>query len=189
MDPRTTYLLLFGLLPTLVNAQQYRWADENGRVHYTGTPPPASAKSVERKDLRGNTMGAQPDFELMQAMKKAPVKLYSHPECKDLCQTARDVLNRRGIPFEEVSAADSIKLDELRRISGAQGVPVLVVGSYVENRPLAKAYDEALDSAGYPPVGRLKPRDQHAPAPSPATSPGAGEPSQDTAVEPSPSDR
>ena len=35
--------------------------------------------------------------------------LYSHPECKDQCQIARDTLNKRGIPFKEVSVDDQPK--------------------------------------------------------------------------------
>ena len=148
-----------------VSAQQYKWVDDKGRVHYTDTPPPATARTTEKKDLRGNAIGVQADFQLSTAMKNAPVKLYSHPDCKSPCQMARDVLNRRGIPFEEISAADPGKIEELQAVSGGQSVPVLVVGSYVEKSPTAKAYDEALDWGGYPPSGRLRPGNQTAPPP------------------------
>jgi glutaredoxin len=159
--------LLSALLAAAAYAQQYRWVDEKGRVHYTDTPPPASAQSVQKKNLEGNAVGAQQNFELARAMKSAPVKLYTEPDCKDLCQSARDALNRRGIPFEEVSITDAAKLDELRRVSGAQRVPVLVVGSYVEKTPTAQAYNDALDWAGYPALGVLRPRHQAAPPPPP----------------------
>jgi glutaredoxin len=148
-------------------AQQYRWIDEKGRVHYSDTPPPASARSVEKKKLAPNAVGAQPNYELSRAMKSAPVTLYSHPDCREACQLARDVLNKRGVPFTEVVATDDAKLDELRRVSGGVNVPVLVIGRQVETSPSASAYNQALDLAGYPKAGVVPPRSQAAPAPEP----------------------
>ena len=146
-----------------VSAQQYRWTDENGGVHYSDTPPPASAKSVQKKNLKANAVGSQPNYALSQAVKSSPVTLYSHPDCRETCQIARDVLNQRGVPFAEVSTTDSQKVDELRRVSGVATVPVLVVGTQVRTTPNAHAYNEALDLAGYPKAGVLKPGSQMAP--------------------------
>ena len=158
-------VLFLALLAThAAFAQQYRWIDENGRVHYTDTPPPPTAKSGERKKFKGNAVGSQPSYELEQALKTAPVTLYSHPECKDLCQLARDVLNKRGVPFTEVSATDEAKLEQLRRVSGSTRVPVLVVGGQVETSVSAEAYSQALDLAGYPKPGVVPARKQAAPA-------------------------
>jgi glutaredoxin len=166
-DRRVTLKLLALLLAlaaaTSVSAQQYRWLDEKGRVHYTDTAPPPSARNAQKKNLRGNAVGQQQSYELSQAMKASPVKLYSHPDCKDPCQRARDVLNRRGVPFTEISAVDD-KLDELKRVSGSTSVPVLVVGSQVETSPTAEAYDQALNLAGYPAPGVVPPGKQAAPA-------------------------
>ena len=157
--------VLFALLASQAAlAQQYRWVDENGGVHYTDTPPPPTAKSGERKKLKGNAVGSQTSYELEQALKTAPVTLYSHPECKDLCQLARDVLNKRGVPFTEVSATDEAKLEQLRRVSGSTRVPVLVVGGQVETSVSADAYSQALDLAGYPRPGVVPARKQAAPA-------------------------
>jgi glutaredoxin len=156
----------------LAAAQQYRWLDENGRVHYSDTPPPASAKDVQKKRMGGNAVGAQGSYELTEAMKSSPVTLYSHPDCKDLCQIARDVLNKRGVPFTEVSAIDEAKIEELRRLSGGVQVPVLVVGAQVEKTISAAAYNRALDLAGYPRPGVARARNQGAPEP-PKTPPSA----------------
>ncbi len=32
-------------LPMVANAQVYKWADKNGKVHYTDTPPPSNVKT------------------------------------------------------------------------------------------------------------------------------------------------
>jgi glutaredoxin len=158
-------LVLFAVLAAQgVLAQQYRWIDEKGGVHYSDTLPPPTAKSAERKKLKGNAVGSQTSYGLEQALKSAPVTLYSHPECKDLCQMARDVLNKRGVPFTEVSATDEAKLEQLRRVSGATRVPVLVVGSQVQTSVSADAYSQALDLAGYPRPGVVPSRKQAAPA-------------------------
>lgn len=152
-------------------AQQYRWVDEKGRVHYTDTPPPASAKSAQKKNLKGNAVGQQQNFELTQAMKSAPVTLYSHPDCKELCQMARDVLNKRGIPFTEISATDEAKLEQLRRVSGGMKVPILVVGAQVDSSVNADTWNQALDLAGYPKAGVAPARNQAAPPPPPLPRP------------------
>jgi len=149
----------------LVAAQQYRWVDENGRVHYTDTPPPATAKDVQKKRMTGNAVGSQGSYGLAEAIKNSPVTLYSHPDCKDLCQMARDVLNGRGVPFAEISATDPAKIEQLRRVSGGERVPVLVVGGQVETTVSAAAYNQALDLAGYPKAGVAAPRSQAEPKP------------------------
>jgi glutaredoxin len=155
------------LAAPLAAAQQYRWLDEKGRVHYSDTPPPPTAKDVQRKRMQGNAVGAQGSYALSEALKNSPVTLYSHPDCKDLCQLARDVLNKRGVPFTEVSASDEAKIEELRRISGGVKVPVLVVGGQVETTISAAAYNRALDLAGYPRAGVAPTRSQAEP-PKPA---------------------
>jgi glutaredoxin len=144
-------------------AQQYRWVDEKGRVHYSDTPPPPSAKSAQKKNLKGNAVGTQPNYELTQAIKNSPVKLYSHPDCKQSCQTVRDTLNKRGVPFSEISAADNAGLAELRRVSGGESVPVLLVGNQVETSLSIDSINRALDLAGYPKAGVVPARSQAAP--------------------------
>jgi len=54
------WLLLMAMLAAAsVAAQQYRWTDEKGKVHYGDAPPPASAKNVQKKNLTGNTFAAR----------------------------------------------------------------------------------------------------------------------------------
>ncbi len=177
MMMRTPLILCSLLVAQLAAAQQYRWLDENGRVHYTDTAPPPTARDVQRKRMKGNAVGTQGSYELAAAMKNSPVTLYSHPDCKDLCQQARDVLNKRGVPFTEVSANDEAKIEELRRVSGGGSVPVLVVGGQVETTISAAAYNRALDLAGYPKAGVAPPRTQAEPANS-APAPEAEKPAR-----------
>jgi glutaredoxin len=147
------------------SAQQlYRWTDEKGRVHITDTPPPASARDVQRKSAGAPAESrAQEPFELAQAMRDYPVTLYTSPNCKEPCAAARAVLNKRGVPFKEVQVWDGPSNEELKRVSGADDVPTLVVGRSVHRGFAQAPYDALLDSARYPRAGLLAPRNQAAP--------------------------
>jgi len=169
---RTILFLGLALAAITAAAQQYRWVDEQGRVHYTDTPPPPSAKGAQKKNLKGNAVGAQDSYELSKARQESPVTLYTHPDCKDACQLARDVLNKRGVPFTEVQTFDPQGLEKLKAVSGGITVPVLVVGSLVEKSVSESAFNNALDVAGYPRPGVAKARDQKAPPPPPIVNQG-----------------
>jgi len=147
------------------HAQQlYRWTDSTGRVHVTDTPPPASARTVERKNFGGSGLGnSQLPFALRKAMQDAPVTLYTSPSCKDPCSQARAALNGRGVPFKEVVVWNPETNAELQRVSGARQVPTLTVGSEVQKGFSQNAFDGALDVAGYPKAGVLPARKQAAP--------------------------
>jgi glutaredoxin len=149
------------------SAQQlYRWTDEKGRVHITDTPPPPSAKSVQKKDPKGGVVESpQTPFEVSRAMRDFPVTLYTSPSCAAPCQTAREALNRRAVPFKEVQVWDEETNALLKRVSGANEVPTLTVGSSVHRGYEQETYDALLDSAGYPKAGTLPPRAQAAPKP------------------------
>ena len=146
-------------------AQPYRWSDAAGRVHYTDTPPPASATHVGKPAARVNVgAGGQQPFALRKAIERAPVTLYTAQSCEKACAQARAALNRRGVPFREVQVASEQTRTELQRVSGGTQVPVLVVGSLKQVGFAQRAFDDALDIAGYPAAGVLPPRNQAAPA-------------------------
>jgi hypothetical protein len=161
----TRLAITFGIaaLATAAAAQQmYRWVDENGRTHITDTPPPASAKGVN-KVKPGAPPAAGVPLALQTPMRDFPVTLYSSSDCAEPCAMARAHLNKRGIPFTETPIRDGV--DELKRLApGANQVPALRVGGQVLSGFEAQAYDGALDSAGYPRAGVLAPRAQRAPA-------------------------
>ena len=120
--------VLLGAVAFTASAQLYRWTDEKGRVHITDTPPPASAKNVQKKKPAVGSVGeAQMPFELAQAVRDFPVTLYTSPNCKESCAAARSVLNRRSVPFKEVQVWDEQSNEELKRVT-ARDVPTLQVG-------------------------------------------------------------
>ena len=157
---------VFTLCAASVQAQQmYRWTDEQGRTHITDTPPPASAKGVQKKGAAtAKATEAQAPFGLAEAQRDFPVVLYTSPPCKQPCDDARAALNQRGVPFREVQVWDEASQEQLKKVAGnTEEVPVLTVGRSVQKGFSQDAFDALLDSARYPRAGALKPRAQAAP--------------------------
>ncbi|MGH8668612.1 MAG: DUF4124 domain-containing protein [Burkholderiales bacterium] len=173
MNFRVVLALAIGLTALTAGAQQiYRWTDDKGRVHITDTPPPSSAKNVEKKGAAAarssGSAAAAPaptPYELAQAIKNFPVTLYTSPTCSEPCVNARTVLNQRGVPFKEVQVWDEQTNADLKQASGSNEVPTLVVGRSVHVGFLHSAYDALLDSARYPREGAVAARTQAPPAP------------------------
>lgn len=169
------FVILLGVA-TVASAQLYRWTDEKGRVNVTDTPPPPSAKNVQRKTFTDS--GAVPaageilPYAVQTAAKTFPVKLYTAPDCAP-CGAARKLLNARGVPFKEVSVVDAAQTEELRKVAGSLAVPTVRIGSSVQRGFAAGAYHALLDDAGYPRTGILPPRSQAEPKPGPAAPPAA----------------
>jgi glutaredoxin len=146
------------------HAELYRWTDEKGGVHVTDTPPPASARSVERQKPLANVVpGTQPPYELAVAMKDFPVVLYTSPNCSEGCERARSALNARGVPFREVQVWDAQTNEAMKKATGANLAPTLTVGRSVHQGFDQGAYDALLDSARYPKAGTVPRRNQGAP--------------------------
>jgi glutaredoxin len=164
-------LLAFSLAGPAAAQQIYRWTDSKGGVHITDTPPPSTARDVKSEaggapSAAGqNQNDSQVPFEVTRAMKAFPVVLYTSPPCQEPCAHARELLNRRGVPFREVQVWDSSSIEELKRVSGSDQVPVLLVGRSVQQGFDQGAYDALLDSARYPEAGSVPARKQAAPPP------------------------
>lgn len=162
-------------------AQMYRWTDASGKVHYSSTPPPASAKDVRTQGAPGQAKAAAPapgeSAALQQAVKDHPVTLYTTPGC-DACDEARKLLNARGVPFKEVSVTEDEQIEQLKKAVGSSSVPSMVLGGDVQKGYEAGAYHRALDTAGYPKTGVLPPRAQSEPqgGAAPAKAPPAASP-------------
>ncbi len=170
MPTRLLLLLAIAAIGNLAAAQElYRWTDEKGQTHITDTLPPQGAKDVRKVKPAANTAtapgkpNAQLPFMLARAVKDYPITLYTSPNCTDPCKAARDLLNKRGVPFSEVQVWEEESNAELKRVSGNTQVPVLKVGSTVHSGYEPTSYAALLDSAGYPGEGVLPVGTQSAP--------------------------
>ena len=164
---RTVMAAVLMVAATSAAAQMYRWTDQSGRVHFTDTPPPGSARNVQKRAAGAGgadpSAGSNEPYALQMARKNNPVKLYSAPGCGAACDEARKLLNARGVPFAEVSVASEARINELKELVGSPSVPALVVGGNVRKGFEEGAYHAALDAGGYPKTGILRPRNQAEP--------------------------
>ncbi len=138
---------------------QYRWRDPSGQVNY-GDIPPSDAVDLKRIDSRSpvnvNDVSATLPFELRRASSQHPAVLYTSGGCVP-CDNARTFLKQRGVPYSERTIEAPSDLDELRRITGIDKVPVLTLGRERFAGFNAADWGRALDAAGYPTESRLPP--------------------------------
>jgi glutaredoxin len=153
-------LLLFVFLPALltVEAQMYRWVDDGGKVHYSDQAPSSGAKNVQKQTMSaGQGPAAGFPYALQLSVRNFPVKLYTAEACGEPCAQARELLDKRGVPYNEVSVTAAASAAQLKELSGGNTVPVMTVGREVYKGFESGTYKAALDSAGYPASSQLPP--------------------------------
>ena len=133
----------------------FRWSDFKGQINYGDRPPP-DAQNIIRIDLMTigeNTQSLLP-YLVRRASSNFPVMLFTSKNCPP-CTTAREFLNKRGIPFAERTIESSDDSMEFKRLTGAEGVPVATLGT----KPLIafdpNEWNNALDATGYPQTTQL----------------------------------
>ena len=150
--------------------------DAQGRVFYSDKPPPSDAREADR--LRFNTRpGEEPlPYAVREAAKNFPVTLYSG-DCGEPCNVARNLLDARGVPFVFKDGGETAVQEELKKLSGGTGVPVLQVGRTLLKGFEAGQWNSTLDAAGYPKSAprRVAPPKKEAPTtPGSKTAPAPG---------------
>lgn len=150
--PRLSVLCLL-IFCAAAQAQTYRWTDAQGRTVISDQPPPRDLQNVEKAGGK-----AQPDdglpFATRLAAQKHPVTLYTSSECVNDCRLARELLQKRRIPFTETVVQTPAQIDELKALVGEAFVPSLKVGKQSQRGYSASGYDKMLDLAGYPKTGK-----------------------------------
>jgi glutaredoxin len=135
----------------------YRWVDDQGHVSYSDQPPPPSAKKVQKIKGKGNVVEVDKDsYDLKQAKNLSPVTLYI-TACGQICDQATELLKQRGVPYvpKDPSKEPEIAV-ELKKLTGALDVPVIVVGGSQYKGFEATTWNRLLDAANYPKVGQAK---------------------------------
>ena len=177
--------LLFGVAAAVIAAgalaqaqQVFRYVDKDGKVVYSDRSPPTDSRDVQAKRLSPNFIeNNTTPIAVTQAAEKFPVTLYTF-QCGTVCENAEGLLNRRGVPFTTVNVEDARGAEQLKKLTGEQQAPVLLVG----DKLVAKGFNEArwtamLDEAGYPKSAprrvTTKVPAEAAPAPPPAAAPAA----------------
>lgn len=192
----TGLLLVLGLAAVSANAQGvYRIVGPDGRVTFSDRPPPAAdARAVGSTGASSAPDStAQLPFQLRQVVARYPVTLYTAKECAP-CNSGRNLLNARGIPYTEKLIDTPEDGDALKRLSGEASLPFLTIGGQQIKGYSDTEWTQFLDAAGYPKTSAL-PGNYRRPAPAPlvaakpvAAPPVAGAPANTTAAPPRPAE-
>jgi glutaredoxin len=182
--------LVLGLAGVSASAQGvYRIVGPDGRVTFSDQPPAtAGARPVgSTGSTAAPDSAAQLPFQLRQVVARYPVTLYSAKECAP-CNSGRNLLNARGIPYTEKSIDTPEDGDALKRLSGEASLPFLTIGGQQIKGYSDTEWTQFLDAAGYPKTSAL-PASYRRPAPAPlvaarplAAPPVAGAPTSGTAA-------
>jgi len=129
----------------------YRIVGPDGRVSYSDQPPPAAKARPVASGAPGAAGGAnaQLPFELRQVASRYPVVLYTSAECAP-CNSGRNLLNARGIPYSEKTITTNEDAEALKRLSGQTSLPFVTIGSQQIKGYSDAEWTQFLDAAGYP---------------------------------------
>jgi glutaredoxin len=151
MKPRIFLaVILAAVTASALAGELYRWVDQSGKVHYSDVPTTEAVQPEQKRFADSPLPDAALPYETRRAREIFPVTLYVADNCKELCQRARDLLNKRGIPFTEKNLVSQEDAELFRKMSGGEYVPALVIGNNWLKGFLAEQWNGELDIAGYP---------------------------------------
>ncbi len=142
---------------------QYKIVGPDGRVTYTDTLRPADAARATPLKISGmastdsERAGAVAHLpsELREPVSRFPVVLYSQRGCQP-CDTARTLLQTRGIPFSEKLITSDADFRQLAKLTGGdRSLPMLTIGQQLLRGLNSITWNSNLDAAGYPKTSRL----------------------------------
>jgi glutaredoxin len=167
--PTLTALRLLPLAVLFASAPlyaQYKVVGPDGKVTYTDRQPAGASGKVTELGGRGGVAAenAALPLELRQAVSKYPVTLFASVGGCEPCDSARQLLRQRGIPYSEKSVQSPEDADALERLSGGRDAPTLSIGSQTLRGLAPEVWNSYLDAAGYPRDSRLPPSFAYAPA-------------------------
>lgn len=167
-------LLVMSLAPVLAQGV-YRNVGPDGRVTFSDQPPAADAAPRTPAAAAPSTAGnVQLPFALRQVATRYPVTLYTSTDCAP-CNSGRNLLNGRGIPYTERTITTNNDAEALKRLSGDASLPFLTIGSQQIKGYSDTEWTQFLNAAGYPAQSAL-PSGYRRPDPSPLVSAQAATP-------------
>jgi glutaredoxin len=147
---------------------QYKVIGADGKVTYTDRAPSPNEGKVTSLGTRILSTGASSDvllpLELRQVVSRYPVTLYTVTGACEPCESARQLLRQRGVPFSEKQVQSPEDSEALERLSGGRDAPTLTIGSQTLRGLAPEVWSSYLDAAGYPRDSRLPATYQYPPA-------------------------
>ena len=159
------------LLSTAALAQQvYRIVGPDGKVTFSDRAPAANAEgtAVGAGPRSGGSGAEALPYALRQVATRFPVTLYTSSDCVP-CNSARNLLINRGIPFTERTVSTNEDIDALKRMSGESSLPFGTIGAQQLRGFSDAEWTQYLDAAGYPKTSQL-PASYRRPAATPLVS-------------------
>lgn len=156
---RPTFVALLLVAVAWPALAQYKVVGSDGSVTYTDRPPAAGSGRITTLSRRGDAPAAADaglPLELRQAVSRYPVTLYTAPDC-DPCESGRQLLLQRGVPFSERRVITEDDSAALERVVGARTVPSLTIGTQALRGLSQTDWTSFLDAAGYPHESQLPP--------------------------------
>lgn len=146
-----------GLAAALPAAAQgvYRIVGPDGRVTFSDQPPAAANAPAPRGSAGAGSGAASAGggsalpFELRQVASRYPVVLYSGNDCAP-CNSGRNMLNARGIPYTEKTVTTADDVEALKRLAGEPSLPLLTIGGQRLRGFSDAEWTQFLTAAGYP---------------------------------------
>ena len=134
----------------------YKVVGPDGKITYTDVQP-SPGKSGKVTPIGSGTAPQNEvslPLELRQAVARYPVTLFVTNACEP-CNTGRQFLRQRGVPFNERTIATLEDVDALQRLTGGREAPALTIGAQTVRGLSQDIWASYLDAAGYPRESRL----------------------------------
>ena len=129
----------------------YRWTDPvSGNTVFSDFPPPPGMKDV-RVETRESSFEPEMSYTTRQAAERHPVTLFSSETCEEFCNTARALLKKRSIPYNEKIIKTKEDYEAAKNeLRGEVSIPTIRIGRQTISGFNDSAWNNLLDMAGYP---------------------------------------
>jgi len=119
------------LISPFVEAEIYKWTDEQGKVHFGDSPRTEDNAEKVVVDVISYEYVKVEEIEFYQSEKKqnksTKVKMYSTNWC-GYCKKARKYFNEKNINFVEYDIEKDSAANKRFKELGGKGVPLILVG-------------------------------------------------------------
>lgn len=153
--PLAAMLASLALAGTAAHAQQvYRIVGPDGKVTFSDRAPDTQLAPTTTRGGGAPAADAALPYELRQVATRYPVTLYTSNDCQP-CNSARNLLIGRGVPFSERTITTSEDVEAFKRISGGTSLPFGTIGAQQLQGFSDAEWTQYLDLAGYPKQSQL----------------------------------
>ena len=143
------------LLVAFQSQAQYKVTGPDGKVTYTDRPPISTDSKVTSINARSGASEVSLPLDLRRAVSRYPVTLFVAGAGCEPCDSGRQFLRQRGIPFSERQVQTPEDNEALERLSGGRDAPTLSIGTQILRGLSPEIWGSYLDAAGYPRESQL----------------------------------